>query len=85
MLIKKKYLDLNLAHLREKLEHCKNMHVKRETLRTWAHEIHHVKRAKKRRLKVRKRRPRMDSPGLMLQMYGSTHQWFGNKNHASSL
>lgn len=79
MLIKKKYFDLNLAHLQEKLENCENIKVKRETLRNWAHEIHHVKRAKKRRPKARKKRQRMDSPGLMLQMDGSTHQWFGNK------
>jgi len=79
MLIKTKYFDLNLIHLREKLESCEKIFVKRETLRTWAHEIHHVKPAKKRRPKVRKRRSRMDSPGLMLQMDGSTHPWFGNK------
>ncbi|MFK7859711.1 MAG: hypothetical protein AB8B64_12865 [Granulosicoccus sp.] len=53
-------------------------HVKNETFRSWAHEIHHVKRAKRRRSQVRKRRKRKDSPGLLLQMYGSTHRWFGN-------
>ncbi len=79
MLIKNKYFDLNLAHLKEILENCENIIVKRETLRRWAHEIHHVKRAKKRRPIVRKKRTRMDSPGLMLQMDGSTHLWFGNK------
>ena len=54
-------------------------HVKRETLRSWAHEIHQVKRAKRRRSRVRKRRERMESPGLLLQMGGSTHRWFGGK------
>ncbi len=44
-----------------------------------AHQIHHVKRAKKRRTKVRKRRDRMDCAGLMLQMDGSSHQWFGHE------
>lgn len=54
-------------------------HVKREMLRIWAHEIHHVKRAKRRRSRVRKRRERMESLGLLLQMGGSTHRWFGDK------
>lgn len=52
--------------------------VKRETLRKWAHDIHHVKRAKRRRSRVHKRRERMEAPGLMLQLDGSTHRWFGN-------
>ena len=78
-LIKEKYFDLNLTHLRELLEAKENIQVKRETLRNWAHEIHHVKRAKKRRAKARKRRDRMDSAGLMLQMDGSPHNWFGNE------
>ena len=76
-LIKEKYFDVNLTHLRELLEDNEQILVKRETLRRWAHEIHHVKRAKRRRSKVRKRRERMESPGLLLQMDGSTHRWFG--------
>lgn len=78
-LIREKYFDLNLAHLKGMLSENEGITVKRETLRNWAHEIHHVKRAKKRRSQVRKRRDRMDSPGLMLQMDGSTHHWFGNE------
>ena len=78
-LIKKKYFDVNLTHLRELLEDNEQIVVKRETLRSWAHEIHHVKRAKRRRSQVRKRRERMEAPGLLLQMDGSTHRWFGNK------
>ena len=78
-LIKKKYFDVNLTHLGELLVDNEQIQVKRETLRSWAHEIHHVKRAKRRRSKVRKRRERMESPGLLLQMDGSTHRWFGNR------
>ena len=78
-LIKTKYFDLNLTHLGELLSENEGIQVKRETLRCWAHEIHHVKRAKRRRSRVRKRRERMESPGLMLQMDGSTHRWFGDK------
>ncbi len=78
-LIKEKYFDVNLQHLAELLATNENVQVKRETLRTWAHEIHHVKRAKRRRSQVRKRRERMESAGLLLQMDGSPHRWFGNK------
>ena len=78
-LIKEKYFDVNLAHLQELLKDNEQTHVKRETLRRWAHEIHHVKRAKRRRSQVRKRRERMESPGLLLQMDGSPHRWFGDK------
>ena len=78
-LIKDKYFDVNLTHLRELLEQNNGIVVKRETLRSWAHEIHHVKRAKRRRSKIRKKRERMESPGLLLQMDGSSHRWFGDK------
>lgn len=77
-LIKEKYFDVNLLHLAELLEENENILVKRETLRSWAHDIHHVKRAKRRRGKARKRRERMGSPGLLLQMDGSPHRWFGD-------
>ena len=65
-LIRNEYFDFNLTHLKEKLEEDKGILVKRETLRKWAYEIHHVKRAKKRKPKVRKRRDRMESCGLMI-------------------
>ena len=52
-LIKKKYFDLNLTHLNEMLVENEGIHVKRETLQGWAHEIHHVKRAKRRRSQIR--------------------------------
>ena len=78
-LIREKYYDVNLLHLGELLECNEQITVKRETLRNWAHDIHHVKRAKRRRSRVHKRRERMDAPGLLLQMDGSTHRWFGNE------
>ncbi|MEZ8236611.1 ISNCY family transposase [Vibrio splendidus] len=78
-LIKAKYYDFNMLHLADMLEVFEGIKVKRETLRTWAHEIHHVKRAKHRRSKVRRRRERMEAEGLMLQMDGSPHLWFGDK------
>jgi len=78
-LIKEKYFDVNLTHLGELLEVNEQILVKQETLRSWAHEIHHVKRAKRRRLQARKRRETMESPGLLLQMDGSPHRWFGDE------
>ena len=78
-LIKKKYSDLNLTQLAEMLAENEGIQVKRETLRGWVHEIHHIKRAKRRRSQIRKRRERMEAPGLLLQMDGSTHQWFADK------
>ena len=77
-LIREKYYDVNLLHLGELLNSNEQINVKRETLRKWAHDIHHVKRAKRRRSRVHKRRERMEAPGLLLQMDGSTHRWFGN-------
>jgi len=78
-LIREKYYDVNLLHLGELLNTNEHIVIKRETLRKWAHDIHHVKRAKRRRGRVHKRRERMGAPGLLLQMDGSTHRWFGNK------
>ncbi|EPP19135.1 Mobile element protein [Vibrio fluvialis I21563] len=78
-LIQTKYYDFNLQHLAELLVKNEGIAVKRETLRTWAHAIHHVKRSKRRRSRVRKYRERMESPGLMLQMDGSPHRWFGGE------
>ncbi|ARU54116.1 ISNCY family IS1202 group transposase [Oleiphilus messinensis] len=77
-LIRDKYFDLNLIHLGEMLESNEQIVVRRETLRKWAHEIHHVKRSKRRRKRVHKHRERMEAPGLLLQMDGSNHRWFGN-------
>ncbi|MEZ9906784.1 ISNCY family transposase, partial [Vibrio breoganii] len=78
-LIQTKYFDFNLQHLSEVLRKNEGIAIKRETLRSWAHDIHHVKRAKRRRTRVRKYRERMELPGLMLQMDGSPHRWFGNE------
>ena len=78
-LIRDKYYDLNLLHLADMLEANEHIVVKRETLRCWAHDIHHVKRAKHRRNRIHKRRERMEASGLMLQMDGSPPRWFGNR------
>ena len=79
-LVKEKYFDFNMLHCLEKLASSENIHLKRETFRRWCHEIKMVKRAKKRRSKARYMRSRMKQTGIMIQMDGSPHKWFGNKD-----
>lgn len=75
-LIKNKYYDFNILHLQEKLQEH-GLDIKRETLRKWSHEINMVKKKKKRRSKPRYYRQRMSQRGVLVQMDGSYHQWFG--------
>jgi len=78
-LVQEKYFDFNLLHLQEKLFEELGFKIKYQTLRRWCHEINHVKRAKRRRSKPRYYRERMSQEGLMLQMDGSHHLWFGGR------
>ena len=68
-----------MLHCLEKLAQLESIDLKRETFRKWCHEIKMVKHAKRRRSKARYMRSRMKQTGLMLQMDGSPHRWFGNK------
>lgn len=77
-LIQEKYYDFNMLHAAEKIEEELGLKIRRETFRSWCHEINHVKRAKHRRCKPRFHRDRMRQPGLLLQMDGSHHRWFGD-------
>lgn len=78
-LVRDKYYDFNMLHCLEKLKQAEGISLQRETFRGWCHEIKMVKRAKRRSAKVRRQRTRMQQTGLMLQMDGSPHQWFGGK------
>src|SRR3989338_5347626 len=78
-LVREKYPDFNMAHCLEKLRSEEKIFLRPETFRKWCHEIRHVKRAKKRRSQARFYRQRMQSTGMMLQMDGSPHKWFGGK------
>lgn len=78
-LVRNKYHDFNMAHCLEKLRDDEKLLIRAETFRKWCHEIRHVKRRKRRRAHVRHHRQRMQSQGLLLQMDGSPHRWFGNK------
>lgn len=78
-LVQEKYFDFNLTHCLEKLKKDYDIDLKRETFRHWCHEIGMVKKAKRREPKIRRRRDRMTQTGIMLQMDGSPHYWFGGK------
>jgi transposase len=78
-LIREKYFDFNLTHCLEKLKREYSIEVSHDTLRRWSHEIGMVKKARRRTGKVRRRRDRMAQTGIMLQMDGSPHHWFGGK------
>lgn len=77
-LLGERYFDFNLTHFSEKLVSEHGIRVKRETLRKWAHEKNLVKRAHhRRRPRVHRTRVRMPRRGMLLQMDGSHHEWFG--------
>lgn len=78
-LIKSKYFDFNILHLLEILKTNENIIIKRETLRKWSHQIQMTKRKKRRSPAARFKRQRMSQRGILIQMDGSTHQWFGNQ------
>lgn len=80
-LIREKYYDVNLLHLRELLQANEHIEVKRETLRKWAHDIHHVKRAKSVEVEY-KRRSRgpvahvvVDATGVKIYGEGEWHSY----------
>jgi transposase len=78
-LVKEKYFDFNMLHAMEKLKEELGVSLTRETMRRWCHEIGMVKRSKRRRSKPRFKRPRMAQAGLLIQMDGSHHRWFGDR------
>ena len=76
-LIKTKYYDFNLTHLREKLFEVENISITRESLRRLAYTIGVPKKAQtRRRKKVYCLRPRMPREGMLVQFDGSEHPWF---------
>jgi hypothetical protein len=79
-LVREKCFDFNMLHCLEKLKAAEGIEIPPETFRMCCHEIHMVKRAKKRRKpKARRRWDRMQQTGIMLQMNGSPHYWYGGK------
>lgn len=85
-LIRDKYFDFNLTHLREKLFEVENIVIARESLRKIAHSVGVPKKARtRRRKKVHCLRPRMPREGMLIQFDGSEHQWFTNSKMISTL
>ena len=78
-LLKEKYFDFNMLHAREKIREELGAEIKRETFRSWCHEIGMVAQAKKRRSKPRVKRTWKSRAGLLIQMDGRTHRWFGDR------
>lgn len=77
-LVHEKYFDFNMLHALEKLK-SEGFAIKRETFRKWCHQAKHVKRRHKRRGRARFRRDRVGSAGVLLQLDGSYHKWFGDQ------
>lgn len=78
-LMKEKYFDFNLTHALEKLAKDEGLRINRETFRKVCHQEGMVKRAQRRKSKIRKARDRITQEGVMLQMDGSPHRWFGGE------
>jgi transposase len=78
LLVKNKYFDFNVTHALEKLSLDEGININRETFRKACHDIGMVKRARRRRAKPRRARERTAQTGVMLQMDGSPHCWFGH-------
>lgn len=76
-LMQSRYFDFNLTHALEKLKAEHGISVSHDTLRRWCHEKGLVKRAKRRRAKVRRYRERMAAEGMLLQLDGSPFHYNG--------
>ena len=79
--MKDQFFDFNMCHALEKVREQTGVNLKYSTFRKWCHEIGQVKLAHhKRRSRPRYRRERMSQSGLMVQMDGSPHNWFGDRH-----
>ena len=79
-LVKTKYFDFNLTHTIEKLKGAESIDISLETLRRWYQEEGFSKKYRVRSRKITKARQRVAEPGILLQMDGSYHKWFGDKD-----
>ena len=74
-LVRKRYFDMNLTHIREMLMEAHQLDVPYGPLRRWCLERDLVKRKRRKKSRRRDYRTRMPSEGYMLQMDGSHHQF----------
>ncbi|MBF0362413.1 MAG: helix-turn-helix domain-containing protein, partial [Oligoflexia bacterium] len=74
------YYDFNRSHAYEKLIKEHSLVTSYSTFNRWCNEKEILKKKTYRRKKIsRQRRERMKNIGIMIQMDGSHHQWFGFK------
>jgi transposase len=77
-LCKEKYFDFNRTHAREKLIENHQIEVPRATFNRLCIRNNILNKNIRRKKKIsRARRERMKQTGLLLQMDGSPHKWFG--------
>ena len=76
-LAQEKYAGFNDTHLCEKLSEEEGIVVSRETVRKVLRERGMGPKRRHRPPKHRSRRPRRDGMGMLVQMDGSPHRWFG--------
>lgn len=77
-LCKEKYHDYNRTHAREKLIELEQINISKATFNRLCNRNNILKKNTKRKKKIsRSRRERMRQTGLLLQMDGSPHKWFG--------
>tara|TARA_B110000908_G_C10182248_1_gene416272 strand:+ start:102 stop:1250 length:1149 start_codon:yes stop_codon:yes gene_type:complete len=75
-----KYKDFNRSHAREELAANELITIARDTFNRICNRNELLnKKTKRRTPKPRKRRERMKQTGVMLQLDGSPHMWFGRK------
>lgn len=79
--VTQKYFDFSIAHVWEKLKNDELQLVSYKTLLRWCHDKKYLKRFKKHKQRVYRARERMPRVGMMLQMDGSHHVWYGNKKN----
>jgi hypothetical protein len=84
-LIRGKYHEFNLTHLREKLASEEHIFIARESLRKIAHSVGTPKRTRRRKKKAHCLRPRMPREGMLVQFDGSEHPWFTGSKLISTL
>ena len=75
-----KYKDFNRSHAREEIEANEGITIPKDTFnRICKRNNLLMKQVKKRRSKAKHRRQRMKQMGVMLQLDGSPHRWFGRR------
>lgn len=78
-IVKDKYFDFNQTHIREKLSKIESIYISQGTLGRWLREERLTSTSKMRPRKIKHARHRSKETGVILQMDGSYHKWFGGK------